>query len=548
MKCPQHYLTEMQEVILFYNGLDIPTRQILDSRGAIPTKTAEDAKKAIQEIAEYSQKWHNGTSRGRSTETSDGLAAIQAQLNNLGREIKKVNKKVYAAQVGCEQCKGPHYTKDYPQKEEGKTLKEAYYTQFGGPFQGEGYRATALGESAKRHEENSNLIKEIRATTDAAIKNQGASIKTLEIQIGQVSKVLKERGFGSLPSSTEANPRDQVKSISTTIEVDSCPICRASVTVMPLSTYLNLGLGKLAHTRLIVELADRTVKYPKGIAENVLVGIGKFTFPVDFIILDMPEDIKVPLILGRPFLSTARAKIDVYKRKITLRVGEEKIIFKSVKPASSLIKRVYMLSLRERMELDLEARLMGETLVLNRSLDPFLEDYIELNDLNEPFELRRNQGDDLMPTIKEGEVIEEFRTRDEDLDIGIDDYPSYCDDDKKIHIDCAYNLKFSCMIGFEFTHVNFYPLLYVNIMSRKFHNSIMKNKMVYKGDNVVGALMNVPIFVGTFYVMTDFAVLEDMDAYRDEGWKDSDAFSAHNLAHKHNLENLPSKYQESFSF
>ncbi|GJS87051.1 hypothetical protein Tco_0769687 [Tanacetum coccineum] len=175
----------------------------------------------------------------------------------------------------------------------------------------------------------------------------------------------------------------------------------ASVSVMPLSTYLNLGLGELAHTRLTVELADRIVKYPKGIAENVLVGIGKFTFSVDFIIIDMPEDIKVPLILGRPFLSTARTKINVYKRKITLRVGEEKIIFKSVKPTGSIIKRVYMLCLRARIELDLEARLMRENLVLNRSLDHFLEDYIELNDLNEPFELRRNQGDDLMPTIKE---------------------------------------------------------------------------------------------------------------------------------------------------
>ncbi|GKE60324.1 hypothetical protein Tco_1510691, partial [Tanacetum coccineum] len=215
MKCPQHYLTEMQEVILFYNGLDIPTRKILDSRGAIPTKTAEDAKKAIQEMSKYSQKWHNGTSRGRITETSDGLAAIQAQLNNLGREIKKVNEKVYAAQVGCEQCKGPYYTKYCPQNKEGKTLEEAYYTQFGGPFQGGGYRAITLGyyqrnnanpsyqerrqsmedtlskfmsESAKRHEENSNLIKEIRATIDAAIRNQGASIKTLEIQIGKMSK------------------------------------------------------------------------------------------------------------------------------------------------------------------------------------------------------------------------------------------------------------------------------------------------------------------------------------------------------------------------
>ncbi|GJY76420.1 hypothetical protein Tco_0481536 [Tanacetum coccineum] len=88
-----------------------------------------------------------------------------------------------------------------------------------------------------------------------------------------------------------------------------------------------------------------------------------------------------------------------------------------------------MLSLRERMELDLEARLMGESLVINRSLDPLNEDYIELNDLNEPFELRRNQGDDLLPTI------EEFRTRDDELDTGIDDYPSCCDYDKKIHID-----------------------------------------------------------------------------------------------------------------
>ncbi|GKA38812.1 putative reverse transcriptase domain-containing protein [Tanacetum coccineum] len=437
MKYPQHYLTDMQEVILFYNGLDVPTRHILDSRGAIPTMTAADAKKANQEMAEYSQKWHNGTSRGRSTESSDGLAAIQVQLNNLGREIKKVNEKVYVAQVG---------------------------------------------EETRR---KFQLDKEIRASTDAAIRNQGASIKTLKIQIGQMSKIN--------------------------------PIRRASVSVMPLLTYLNLGLGEFAHTRLTVELADRTVKYPKGIAKNVLVGIGKFIFPIDFIILDMHKDIKVPLILGKPILCTAHAKIDVYKRKITLRVGEEKIVFTSIKPASSLIKRVYMLSLRERMNLDLESRLMGETLVLNRSLEPFLEDYIELNDLNEPFELRRNQGDDLMPTIEEGEVIEEFRTRDDELNTGIDDYPSYCDDDKKIHIDCAHNLKFSCMIGFKFTHANFFPLLYVNVMSKEFHNSIMKDKMVYNDNNVVGALMNVPIFVGTFIVMTDFAVLENMDAYRDEG-------------------------------
>ncbi|GJY21979.1 hypothetical protein Tco_0394545 [Tanacetum coccineum] len=131
-----------------------------------------------------------------------------------------------------------------------------------------------------------------------------------------------------------------------------------------------------------------------------------------FIIFYMPEDVKVPLILRRSFLSTTHAKIDVFKRKITFRVGDEKIIFKSVKPASSLIKRVYMLSLRERMELDLEARLMRETLVLNRLLDPLYGDYIELNDLNVPLELRRDQVDDLMPIIEEVENMDGYRDQD----------------------------------------------------------------------------------------------------------------------------------------
>ncbi|GJS83397.1 hypothetical protein Tco_0749938 [Tanacetum coccineum] len=72
-----------------------------------------------------------------------------------------------------------------------------------------------MAESAKRHEENSNIIKEIRSSTDAAIRNQGASIKTLEIQIGKIRKVLQERIIGGLLGLTEPNPRDHVKSIST---------------------------------------------------------------------------------------------------------------------------------------------------------------------------------------------------------------------------------------------------------------------------------------------------------------------------------------------
>ncbi|GJV38906.1 hypothetical protein Tco_1417346 [Tanacetum coccineum] len=81
-------------------------------------------------------------------------------------------------------------------------------------------------ESAKKHDKNSILIKEIRSSTDTAIRNQGASIKALEIQIGKMNKVLQERGSGSLPGSTETNPKDHVKSISVTIDTDTTLIRR----------------------------------------------------------------------------------------------------------------------------------------------------------------------------------------------------------------------------------------------------------------------------------------------------------------------------------
>ncbi|GJZ88090.1 hypothetical protein Tco_0659872 [Tanacetum coccineum] len=97
---------------------------------------------------------------------------------------------------------------------------------------------------------------------------------------------------------------------------------------------------------------------------------------------------------------------------------------------------------------------------VERSLDPFFGDYI--NDLNVPLELRRDQVDNLMPTIEEGEVVEEFRAR----------------------------------------------------------NDARMDKLEYKGNNVVGSLMNIPIFVETFSILADFAVLEDMDAYHNEGMGD----------------------------
>ncbi|GKC16008.1 retrovirus-related pol polyprotein from transposon TNT 1-94 [Tanacetum coccineum] len=370
--------------------------------------------------------------------------------------------------------------------------------------------AKFMVESAKRHEENSNM-----------------------------SKVLQERGFKSLLISTEMNPRDNVKSISTskadstrirhmgsgpyaearelkiletysigtTLYDNSLPqkekdpgsftlpcfihnVCfdkalvdlRASVSVMPFSTYTNLGLGDLSHTRLTVELADRTIKHPRGIAENVLVRIGKFILPIDFIILDIPEDDDVPLILGRPFLSTAHAKTNVFKRKITLRVGEEKNVFKSIKPPTSIIRMVYML----KTNLDSKTELIGEA--VNKSFDPHYGDYIELNDLDVPLEPRMNQDDNFEPTVDE--IINVNKSSNK-----------YC-----------YKMKFSCMIGYKHVIADFLPTLSINMMTKRFYNSIIKDKGDHEGKNLAGTLIDIPIFVGNFFIISGFTIIDDMDA------------------------------------
>ncbi|KAJ9170253.1 hypothetical protein P3X46_018375 [Hevea brasiliensis] len=76
-----------------------------------------------------------------------------------------------------------------------------------------------------------------------------------------------------------------------------------------------------------LQLADRSVKYLVGILENIPIKVGKFFIPVDFVVLEMEEDVHNPIILGRPFLATARAIIEVKKGQLTLKVGEEEVEF-----------------------------------------------------------------------------------------------------------------------------------------------------------------------------------------------------------------------------
>ncbi|GJY78113.1 reverse transcriptase domain-containing protein [Tanacetum coccineum] len=167
----------------------------------------------------------------------------------------------------------------------------------------------------------SNTKKELR--DDMSQQNQ--ELKNMMTSFLQMNTV-SSSGSGSLPSNTVANPRVDLKAITTRsgISYDGPPI------PPPLSPLpkKKLSLPKLTPTQMILELADRSTTSPSGIAEDVFVKVGKFHFPADFVVVDYVVDTRVPLILGRPFLRMACALIDLYGEELTLRVDDEAITFK----------------------------------------------------------------------------------------------------------------------------------------------------------------------------------------------------------------------------
>ncbi|GKA53044.1 putative reverse transcriptase domain-containing protein [Tanacetum coccineum] len=338
------HIEKVPEIVYLFH---IP-RQILDSKGAIPTKTVADAKVAIQEMAE-----------------SDANYAKDHTTQRTVHSRKK-----------------------------GKLLRRLTTHSFGAPYQPGGqYRVAGLGFYQRNNRNSSYLDR--RQTLEESLTKFMANLtrkrnqKSAQLNRTKLkgpfksnstakadSSVIRRIGSGPKPYQRHSIVAYLLKQFRFLIDcmVTAVMIGKrhalvdlgASVNVMPVSTYSNLGLGDLAHTRLTIELADRTIKHPRGIAENVLVRIGKFIFPIDFVILDIPKDDDVPLILGRLFLSTAHAKIDVFKTKITLRVGEEKLVFKSIKPATSIVKRVYMV--KERTDLGSKTEFVGES--INESFNP----------------------------------------------------------------------------------------------------------------------------------------------------------------------------------
>ncbi|KAM0976053.1 hypothetical protein ACFX15_018482 [Malus domestica] len=104
----------------------------------------------------------------------------------------------------------------------------------------------------------------------------------------------------------------------------------ASINVMPYSIYASMNLGELKNDGVIIQLADRSNTYPKGVLEDVLVQVNHLVFPADFYVLEMEDSnysLQLPILLGRPFMKTARTKINVFKGTLTMEFDGEVIDF-----------------------------------------------------------------------------------------------------------------------------------------------------------------------------------------------------------------------------
>ena len=101
----------------------------------------------------------------------------------------------------------------------------------------------------------------------------------------------------------------------------------ASISLMPFPTFNRLGMGKLKETRMTLQLADRSLVTPSGFIEDVIVKVDNLYFPCDFVIVDIKEDARAPLIVGRPFLATADAHIEVAKGTISLNTDDDSLVF-----------------------------------------------------------------------------------------------------------------------------------------------------------------------------------------------------------------------------
>ncbi|GJY68685.1 reverse transcriptase domain-containing protein [Tanacetum coccineum] len=316
--------------------------------------TASEALESIQEKVYHSHRRHKEESSNNSFSTiTEKLKILNHDMSDLREEIHKINQKL---NMEFHHKEVQTNRKDNAPVMNRTTLQQECVMKLEPPQ--ETPKLETFSEKVKRrimetqaNEErllkklecesvNTTLVNDIRKTPEYTRHLQELISNKIEIEKLSMVK-LNARCSAVLQNELppkEKDPRSFVLPciIGNTTVSNALANLGANISVMSFSMFKRLGFGNPRPVNMVREMADRSMQSPKGIVENVLLKIHKFIFPIDFVILNIVEDNKVPIILGRPMLATTHAKIDVFRGKISLEVGKEQVIFNANKGATPI--------------------------------------------------------------------------------------------------------------------------------------------------------------------------------------------------------------------
>ncbi|KAJ9557349.1 hypothetical protein OSB04_011963 [Centaurea solstitialis] len=321
--CPSHELNKSEQVQTFYSGLAYSSRATLDSSagGVFMYKTPTEGYKLLKDMLIHNIDWRTDKRlqiprmAGKIStdfDPSDELAAMKNQQVKFERKIEELIKSVHALQVGCEECNGPHLTKDCPNKPM-MTPEEVNYINRG-DYQGRWNnnrnfiprppdffaptQQNQRSDGEPRVSIEDRIIqfmdaqKKLNDEVGSYLRNHQSTIQNLELQVGHVSQMLSERTQGELPTQTQVNPKKEDKGKEKEKEKEKAPEMTSST-----SHQSSMIQGVTTYLFLVINLV-------------VLLWL-----------------IQIPIILGRSFLHTAQVNTDMRNQVTSLGYGDNRIYF-----------------------------------------------------------------------------------------------------------------------------------------------------------------------------------------------------------------------------
>nr|GEY01898.1 reverse transcriptase domain-containing protein [Tanacetum cinerariifolium] len=306
--CPNHNMLPVTQIDTFYNWLTLRHRDTINVAAdeTFMKRLPKDCYDLIKNTTTHHNDWDTSAQKSESsssiTSSSDPkIVALKAEMVEINRNLMKVlqiNQQVKAVTPSYETCGGPHSYNDFPatvgQTQNGPTIP-----------------TTSSPPKVVEHE--TEVTKDtVPLTNNKSTKDIKPLVIQIETQVPNSEPVV----------APVVEPVEALEWMSAYLAD-----LGASINLMPLSIWNKLSLPELSPTCMTLKLTDRSISRPIGVAEDVSVKVGKFHFSADFLVVDFDADPRVSLILGRSFLKTGWALIDVYEGELTLHVSNKAVTF-----------------------------------------------------------------------------------------------------------------------------------------------------------------------------------------------------------------------------